>query len=146
MNSTGFGLGLGSSKSRKNAWYSTQIFQKILQQSRLAIMNSSVSWQLLCYRDKQKQMRHFLKITAIFSSMYHTSMDSTWFVLCVCVCYASQHNPFKSSFCVAAGVLVDRLTFKSGRSLMRNLFLLKLSFLTLDQLNALILVCAFKNK
>lgn len=48
VNSTGFGLGLGSSNSRKNAWYSTQIFQKILQQSRLAIMNSSVSWQLLC--------------------------------------------------------------------------------------------------
>lgn len=79
MNSTGFGLGLGSSNSRKNAWYSTQIFQKILQQSRLAIMNSRVSWQLLCYRvgvrDKQIQMRCFLKIMAIFSRMYKTSMD-----------------------------------------------------------------------
>ena len=40
---TGLGLGLGSSKSLKNAWYSTQIFQKTLQQSLLAITNSRVS-------------------------------------------------------------------------------------------------------
>lgn len=40
----GLGLGLGSSNSRKKAWYSTQIFQNTLQQSRLAMANSSVSW------------------------------------------------------------------------------------------------------
>lgn len=43
VKSTGLGLGLGSSKRRKKAWYSTQIFQKTLQQSLLAIRNSRVS-------------------------------------------------------------------------------------------------------
>lgn len=37
-------LGWGWSNKRKNEWYSTQIFQKILQWSRLTIINSSVSW------------------------------------------------------------------------------------------------------
>lgn len=37
-------LGWGWSKRRKNEWYSTQIFQKILHSSRLPIRNSSVSW------------------------------------------------------------------------------------------------------
>lgn len=36
-------LGWGWSNKRKNEWYSTQIFQKILHWSRLAIINSSVS-------------------------------------------------------------------------------------------------------
>lgn len=36
-------LGWGWSNMRKNEWYSTQIFQKILHWSRLAIRNSSVS-------------------------------------------------------------------------------------------------------
>lgn len=36
-------LGCGWSKRRKNEWYSTQIFQKILHWSRLPIRNSSVS-------------------------------------------------------------------------------------------------------
>ena len=44
MKRTGLGLGLGSSKSRKKAWYSTQIFQNTLQQSRLPMRNSRVSW------------------------------------------------------------------------------------------------------
>lgn len=44
---TGLGFGLGSSKSLKKAWCSTQIFQKALQKSRLAIRNSSVSWKEL---------------------------------------------------------------------------------------------------
>lgn len=63
---TGLGFGLGSSKSLKKAWCSTQIFQKDLQKSRLAIRNSRVSWNELwklryhlqckqtsniCYRD-----------------------------------------------------------------------------------------------
>ncbi|TNN56461.1 hypothetical protein EYF80_033331 [Liparis tanakae] len=46
----GLGLALGSSKSRKKAWYSTQIFQNTLQQSRLAMANSSVSWWALCWK------------------------------------------------------------------------------------------------
>lgn len=41
---TGFGFGLGSSKSLKKAWCSTHIFQKDLQKSRPAIRNSKVSW------------------------------------------------------------------------------------------------------
>lgn len=44
VKSTGLGLGLGSSKRRKKAWYSTQIFQKTLQQSLLPIRNSRVPW------------------------------------------------------------------------------------------------------
>lgn len=56
VNKTGLGLGLGSSNRRKKAWYSTQIFQNTLQQSLLPIMNSRVSWQLLCYREQ----RHFV--------------------------------------------------------------------------------------
>lgn len=36
-------LGWGWSNKRKNEWYSTQIFQKILHWSRLAIINSRVS-------------------------------------------------------------------------------------------------------
>lgn len=49
---TGLGLGLGSSKSLKKAWCSTQIFQKDLQKSRLAIRNSKVSWYEL-YKEKR---------------------------------------------------------------------------------------------
>lgn len=45
------GFGLGSSKSLKKAWYSTQIFQKTLQQSLLAMANSSVSWWAFCWED-----------------------------------------------------------------------------------------------
>lgn len=44
---TGLGFGLGSSNSLKKAWCSTQIFQKDLQKSRLAIRNSRVSWNEL---------------------------------------------------------------------------------------------------
>jgi len=51
----GLGLALGSSKSRKKAWYSTQIFQKTLQQSRLAMANSSVSWWALCWKTAEAE-------------------------------------------------------------------------------------------
>lgn len=56
MNRMGLGLGLGSSKSLKKAWYSTQIFQKTLQQSLLAMVNSSVSWWAFCWRDAQAEI------------------------------------------------------------------------------------------
>lgn len=51
MKRMGLGFGLGSSKSLKKAWYSTQIFQKTLQQSLLAMANSSVSWWAFCWED-----------------------------------------------------------------------------------------------
>lgn len=56
VNRMGLGLGLGSSKSLKKAWYSTQIFQKTLQQSLLAMVNSSVSWWAFCCRDAQAEI------------------------------------------------------------------------------------------
>lgn len=56
VNRMGLGLGLGSSKSLKKAWYSTQIFQKTLQQSLLAMVNSSVSWWAFCWRDAQAEI------------------------------------------------------------------------------------------
>lgn len=56
MNRMGLGLGLGSSKSLKKAWYSTQIFQKTLQQSLLAMVNSSVSWWAFCWRNVQAEI------------------------------------------------------------------------------------------
>lgn len=52
------------------------------------------------------------------------------------VCY--QKCPFGKRR--SLDVQVEVLTFRSGLSLIRNLFLLKLSLRTLDQLKALILV------
>ena len=42
------GFDLGSSESLKKAWYSTQVFQKALQASRLAMVNSKVSLHNTC--------------------------------------------------------------------------------------------------
>lgn len=105
VKSTGLGLGLGSSKRRKKAWYSTQIFQKTLQQSLLAIRNSRVSWYELCGAQKN-------------------------------ITYQTQHWQV-----LHFTVWLRELTFRSGLSLMRKRFLLKLSLRTLDQLKALIFMC-----
>lgn len=43
LNSNAFCIVLGSSGSLKKAWYSTQVFQKDLHTSRLAMENSRVS-------------------------------------------------------------------------------------------------------
>lgn len=112
VKSTGLGLGLGSSKRRKKAWYSTQIFQKTLQQSLLAIRNSKVSWYELWGTHK--------------NIAYNTRH---WWVLYITRCDSETY-----------------LTFRSGLSLMRNRFLLKLSFRTLDQLKALIFVCPCRDE
>lgn len=45
LKSSVFCMDLGSSGSLKKAWYSTQVFQKDLHTSRLAMENSSVSLQ-----------------------------------------------------------------------------------------------------
>lgn len=45
LKSSVFCVDLGSSGSLKKAWYSTQVFQKDLHTSRLAMENSSVSLQ-----------------------------------------------------------------------------------------------------
>lgn len=42
------GFDLGSSDSRKKAWYSTHVFQKALQASLLAMVNSNVSLHRAC--------------------------------------------------------------------------------------------------
>lgn len=43
VNNSAFCIALGSSGSLKKAWYSTQVFQKDLHTSRLAMENSRVS-------------------------------------------------------------------------------------------------------
>lgn len=68
---TGFGFGLGSSKSLKNAWCSTQIFQKDLQKSRLAMRNSKVSWYELW---KEKTPLWFF----VFFSISHRHWAEKW--------------------------------------------------------------------
>lgn len=126
---TGLGLGLGSSKRRKKAWYSTQIFQKILQQSRLAITNSSVSWYALCCRDTESDKRQCQNV-----AITANNIRQVYFHL-----WKSYSDVIVDR--VLQRIVMWRLTFRSGLSLMRNLFRLKLSLRTLDQLKALILVC-----
>lgn len=48
LQSSVLGFDLGSSESLKKAWYSTQVFQKALQASRLAMVNSKVSLHNTC--------------------------------------------------------------------------------------------------
>lgn len=115
------GFDLGSSDNRKNAWYSTHIFQKALQASLLAMVNSSVSLHSACVaRDKNRGVRGVLGQT----------LPLALAVL---------------SWAAALAAYRDLLTEMFAWSLMRKCFLLKLSLRILDQLNVLIFVLPCKD-
>lgn len=108
---TGLGFGLGSSNSLKKAWCSTQIFQKDLQKSRLAIRNSRVSWNELW------KLREHLQYEQASKTRYRDAIlqkgifpDSLAFRL---------NRPYPSSFetslaCLAISQLLLKLPFSDN--------------------------------